>query len=409
MSTAVAEPKSSMTDEVMTLDQQYVMGTYARVPRVFVRGEGARLWDSEGNAYLDFLAGISVCSVGHCHPHVAQAIAKQAATLMHTCNIFHNPLQAKLAEKLCEFTGMEKAFFGNSGAEANECAIKLARKHGKARGGEACHEIISFSGSFHGRTLTTVTATAQPKYQAPFTPLPQGFFYCPFNDFAEFDRLFSANTAAVIIEPIQGESGIHVVDPAFLKHLRKRCDETGALLILDEIQCGMGRTGTFLASDQMGVQGDVVTLAKAIASGVPMGVCLARGSAAITLSAGDHGSTFGGQPLACAAALATLEVLEDENLMHHAQQVGGKFIADLKALQARFSGQITEVRGIGLMVGVSLGQPVARQVMTILMDNGVVTNACGDSVLRFLPPLCATNEDCAEVLEKLGSALREIA
>jgi predicted acetylornithine/succinylornithine family transaminase len=395
------------TAEIMALDREVVMGNYGRQPVVFVRGEGARLWDSEGREYLDFLAGIAVCGVGHCHPRVTSAVAEQARTLMHVSNLFHNPLQAKLAERLTALTGMEKAFFCNSGAEANEAAIKIARKWAKQHKGPDCHEIITFQGSFHGRTLATVTATAQPKYQAPFTPLPEGFTYLPLHDLAALDEAITEETAAIMIEPIQGESGVRVVDPDFLAAIRALCDESGILLILDEVQSGMGRTGRFLASQRAGVKGDIVTLAKSIANGVPMGCCLARGDAANTLVPGDHGSTFGGQPLACAAALAVLDVIEDERLMENASSVGDHFLAELWSLQSRHPELIKEARGAGLMVGLELLVPRAKDVLKGLMERGIIANAVGDTVLRFLPPLIVTNADCNRVVDALEIVLTE--
>jgi predicted acetylornithine/succinylornithine family transaminase len=391
--------------EVMDLDARYVMSTYARKPVEFVRGEGARLWDSEGNEYLDFLAGIAVVGVGHCHPRVSQAIAAQAQTLMHVSNLFHNPLQATLARRLCGLTGMDRAFFCNSGAEANEAALKISRKFGKISVGAECSEIVTFTGSFHGRTLATVTATAQPKFQEPFTPLLPGIRYCPFNDLRALRDIVSEKTCAIMVEPIQGESGVHACDPEFLMGLRTLCDQTGALLILDEVQTGMGRTGKFLASQWMGISADVVTLAKGIANGVPMGVCLARGEAASTLALGDHGSTFGGQPLACAAALATLDVLESERLMENAAAVGGYLMERLVELREKIPGTICEVRGRGLMVGIDLATPIARTIAGRLLAAGIVVNPIGDSVLRLVPPLVVTAQDCDRFVHELRRAL----
>lgn len=410
MSAQLLEPEQTLPAEVnlesmAALDKEYVMGTYARNPVVFVRGEGKKLWDSEGREYLDFLAGIAVVGVGHCHPHIANAIAQQAHTLMHVSNLFHNPLQAKLAERLCHLTGMEKAFFCNSGAEANECAIKLARKWGKKRRGDACHEIITFAGSFHGRTFGAVSATAQPKYQTPFAPVVPGFHHVPLNDLHALDELLSENTCAVMIEPIQGESGIHIAGPEFLANVRALCDEAEVLLICDEVQCGMGRVGDFLASQAFDVVPDVVTMAKGIADGFPMGACLARGEAAATLVPGDHGSTFAGQPLACAAALATLDVLQDERLMENAVAVGEHFMARLRDIQKEMPAIVQEVRGLGLMIGMELAVPIAKAVMKRLLETGIVVNAVGDTILRFLPPLIVTREDCDGVAAKLRDAL----
>ncbi len=394
--------------QIMALDREYVMGTYARQPVMFVRGEGARLWDSEGREYLDFLSGIAVVGVGHCHPKVAGAIADQAHRLMHISNLFHNPLQATLAQRLCELSGMDKVFFANSGAEANEAALKIARKWGKQQRGAECFEIITFTGSFHGRTMGTVTATAQPKYQAPFAPLVPGFHYAPLNDLNALDELISEKTCAVMIEPLQGESGVNPATPEFLSGVRALCDEARVLLILDEIQCGMGRTGHFLASQGLGVQGDIVTMAKGIADGFPMGACLARGSAATTLVPGDHGSTFAGQPLACAAALATLDVMLEEELMERAEEVGCHFKSRLQSLQTAMPERIKEVRGRGLMVGLQLHTPDAKAVQKYLMEAGIVINATSDFVLRFVPPLVVTKADCDRVVETIHQALQAL-
>lgn len=403
-----AADASASADELLTiqeLDKEYVMGTYARQQFVIVRGEGARLWDSDGKEYLDFLSGIAVVGVGHCHPRIAKAIAEQAHTLMHISNLFHNPLQAPLAKRLCNLSGMDRVFFCNSGAEANEAALKIARKWGKKRRGQDCYEIITFEGSFHGRTMGTVTATAQPKYQAPFAPLVPGFKYTPLNDLNKLDNLITDKTCAVMIEPIQGESGVQVATPEFLTGVRALCDEADVLLILDEIQCGMGRTGTFLASQGIGIKGDIVTLAKGIADGFPMGACLASGDAATTLVPGDHGSTFAGQPLACAASLATLDVLLEEGLMQKAVETGAYFTAALNALKRKYPDQISEVRGRGLMIGVQLVNPIARDVHRRLLNNGIIINAVGDHILRLLPPLIVTMADCDLVVEAIEAAL----
>ena len=396
----------SELDEIRHLEADAVMGTYARNPVLFVRGEGATLWDSEGKSYLDFLGGIAVISVGHCHPHVTATIAEQAGKLVHVSNLFYNEFQGKLAAKLCDLTGMERVFFCNSGAEASECALKLARKWGKQNKSEAAIEIVTFSGSFHGRTMGAVTATAQPKYQTPFAPLVPGFHYADRNDLAAAEKLIGANTCAVFLEPIQGESGIHPMTPEFMQGLRKLCDERNVLLIADEVQCGMGRTGDFLAIQGYGVLPDVVTMAKGLANGFPIGACLARGEAAHTLVPGDHGSTFAGQPLACAAAWATLEVLENENLMQNAAEVGACFKTELEALKAKYPNLISEVRGKGLMLGMDFATPQAKSAQTELRDAGIIVNATSENTLRFLPPLNVTKEDCRRVVQEIECFLQ---
>ena len=407
LSLQIPSEKGPTLAEIQALDAEYVMGTYARNNVLFARGEGAKLWDSEGREYLDFLAGIAVVGVGHCHPRLAHAIAEQARTLMHVSNLFHNPLQAKLAERLCLLCDMEKAFFCNSGAEANEGALKLARKWGKQKRGDNCYEIITFEGSFHGRTMGAVSATAQPKYQAPFLPLVPGFCYAPRNDFEALESLVSEKTCAVLIEPIQGESGVHVADPKFLAQLRTLCDEREILLIFDEVQCGMGRTGHFLASQALGVQGDVVTLAKGIADGFPMGAFLARGEAARTLVPGDHGSTFAGQPLACAAALATLDIIADENLLENAKETGDYFISQLFLLKNKFFQVFSEIRGFGLLVGTEFALDIARPIFQRMLAAGIVVNPVGNRILRFAPPLIVTREQCDRVVSELGRSLAE--
>lgn len=394
-------------EQIQKLDVENVIGTYSRQPILFVRGEGSRLWDSNGKEYLDFLSGISVVQVGHCHPKVAQAIANQAKTLMHVSNLFHNPLQARLAARLNAFTGMDKVFFCNSGAEANECALKIARKWGKSKRGLDCFEIITFQGSFHGRTMGTVSATAQSKYQTPFEPLVPGFIYAPLNDLSALDELITERTCAVMIEPIQGESGVKPASPEFLQGVRALCNEADVLLILDEVQCGMGRTGKFLASQRADVTGDIVTLAKGIADGFPMGVCLARGEAATVLVPGDHGSTFAGQPLACAASMATLDVLEEEHLLENATLLGAYLKEQLQVIQRDYTEQITEIRGYGLMIGIELAKNNARQLMQALFQAGVVTNAVGDSIIRLLPPLNISTSDCDHFLEAFQMVLAQ--
>lgn len=389
---------------IMARDAEYVMGTYSRLPRVFVRGEGMRLWDAEGREYLDFLSGIAVCGVGHCHPRVARAIAEQAATLMHTSNLFHTPLQAMLARRLCEYTCMDRAFFCNSGTEANEAAIKIARKWGRQKRGEGCIEILTFTGSFHGRTFGSLSATANLRYQEPFGAMLPGFRHLPLGDLAALDDALTENVCAVMIEPIQGESGVHVVDAAFLEAVRALCDESEVLMICDEVQCGLGRTGTFLAAAHARIAPDIVTLAKSIADGLPMGACLARGEAARTLVPGDHGTTFGGQPLACAAALAVLDVLEDENLMENAAHVGACFLDALHSLHIALPDKIREARGIGLMVGLELRVPAAKTIQSAMLERGIILNATNDYTLRFLPPLLVTEADC----DRVTTALRDL-
>ncbi|MDE2126394.1 MAG: aspartate aminotransferase family protein [Armatimonadetes bacterium] len=394
-----------LLDKTIRLDQLRVMQTYRRAPIVFVRGQGAVLYDSDGREYIDFLGGIAVTPVGHCHPHVTAAIHRQAGRLVHVSNLFHNELQAQLAAELCRLTGMERAFFCNSGAEAVETALKLARKWGKSRFGAECSQLVTFEGSFHGRTFGALSATAQPKYQAPFEPIVPGFAYAPFGDLESARSLIGEATCGVLVEPVQGESGVHPAESAFMRGLREACNESDALLMCDEIQCGMGRSGRFLASQWTEANPDVITLAKGLASGLPIGVCLARGGAADVLTAGDHGSTFGGQPLACAAALATLEVLANEGMVENAAARGLQLMTEVMELAERQPDRIAGIRGKGLMLAIELAQPDAQSLGRLLLRRGVVVNAIGDRTLRLLPPLCISREQVAQFASSLALAL----
>ncbi|NCO36027.1 MAG: aspartate aminotransferase family protein [Armatimonadetes bacterium CG2_30_59_28] len=390
--------------EIVENTDKYIIHTYGRLPMAFVRGEGTRLWDTEGKEYLDLLGGIAVVGLGHCHPKVVAAIQKQAATLMHTSNLYHIPLQAQLAEKLYEFSGGYRSFYCNSGAEANEAAIKLARKYSKKKHGEHKYEIIVTQNSFHGRTLTTVAATGQPKYQKGFEPLPAGFRFVPFNDLAAARDAVTENTCAVMIEPIQGESGIYPATDSFMVGLRALCDEKGMLLVLDEVQTGIARTGRMFAHEYYGIQPDIFTLAKSIAGGFPMGVMLATEGVASGFQPGDHASTFGGNPLACAAGLAACEVVVEENLVGNAAEMGKYFIGQLSGLRHEFTA-IGDVRGKGLMIGVELTEPKAKDVQTACFSNGLILNAIGDTVLRLVPPLTITRGNIDEAICKLRRSM----
>lgn len=394
----------STLQEIQELDHAHIMHCFARLPICFVRGEGARLWDTEGKEYLDFLAGIAVCALGHCHPRVTEAIREQAGRLVHTSNLYYNAEQARLAQLLGELSGGYRAFFGNSGAEANEGAIKLARKWGKLNRGPECVTILTALNSFHGRTLLTVSATGQEKVKKNFDPLVPGFAHVPLNDLAALEAAVDENTLAVMLELVQGESGIHLCDPEYVKAVRRLCDERKMLLILDEVQCGLGRTGAFFAWQRYGVAPDIFTLAKPIANGVPMGVVMARPGVAEAFQPGDHGSTFGGTHLACAAATAVLETMRDERLPEHADEMGRYFMGRLNALREKHA-QIKEVRGLGLMVGVELQVPEAKAVMLRCLEKGLVLNATGDTVLRFLPPLIVTRNEIDRAVEILDDSL----
>ncbi len=388
---------------VRAQDKAHVMHTYARLPVTFVRGQGARLWDAEGREYLDFLAGIAVNGVGHCHPALVKAIQEQAATLIHTSNLYHTAPQALLAQKLAEISDFSRVFFCNSGAEANEAAIKIARKHGKQVGGDSKYHLITAQNSFHGRTLATVTATGQPKYQAPFTPLVPGFSHVPFNDIEALEAAVTEDTCAVMLEPIRGEGGVYLAHRPYLEAARRICDKVGALLIFDEVQTGVGRTGKWWAYQHYDVVPDMMTLAKSLGGGVPIGACLARGAATETLVPGDHGSTFAGSPLAASAALAVLQTIESEHLLANAHAMGEYFIHRLGEPALR--GKIKDIRGMGLMVGVTLTTPDAKRVQAEALERGLIINAIGDDILRFLPPLIITQSDIDQAMTVLLAVL----
>ena len=389
--------------EIKRLDDDYLLHVYARLPLTLVRGQGVRVWDANGKEYLDFLAGIAVNAVGHCHPRVVQAIQEQAATLMHTSGYYYTAPVAKLAEKLVGLAGMDRVFFGNSGAEANECAIKIARKYAKSHGGPNKFQIVCANQSFHGRTMATVTATGQPKYQEPFAPVVQGFVHVPFNDIAALEAAVTDDTCAILLEPIQGEGGVYPACKSYLEAARALCDKHHALLILDEVQTGIGRTGKWFAYEHYGVVPDVLTSAKALGGGFPIGACLARGEAATTLVPGDHGSTYGGNPLACAAALAVLETIEDEHLVANAHAMGAYFVHRLN--EAPFRDKIADIRAVGLMIGIELIAPDAKRVLNAAIERGLLMSAIGDHVLRIVPPLLITQADIDQALDVLAEVL----
>lgn len=369
-----------------------LMSTYARLPVAFERGEGAWLTDRDGRRYLDALSGIAVCNLGHAHPEVTAALCDQAARLVHTSNLYGMPLQEALGARLGDATGMDRAFFGNSGAEANEAAIKLARRHGHQRDITE-PAIIVMDGAFHGRTMATLTATGNRKAQAGFEPLLPGFVRVPYDDIGAVERLADSrrDIAAVLVEPLQGEGGVVVPDNAYLPDLRALCDRHDWLLMVDEVQTGVGRTGRFLASQHAGVKPDVVTLAKALGNGVPIGACLAGGRAASLFAPGHHGSTFGGNPLAARAGLAVLEVLARDRLMDRAAALGERLAARLRDGLSGLPGVI-EVRGRGLMIGVELDRD-AGALVTAALEAGVLINVTAGRVVRLLPPLILTDAE----------------
>ncbi len=381
------------------------MSTYARLPVAFVRGEGSWLWDGAGKKYLDALSGVAVCGLGHAHPAVTRALCEQAGRLVHTSNWYQIPLQEELGTRLCSLAGMHKVFFGNSGAEANEAAIKLARLYGHQRK-ILNPAIIVMEGSFHGRTLATLTATGNRKVQAGFEPLVRGFRRVPYNDL-EAVRVVGENDAdvvAVLVEPIQGEGGITIPDEGYLRGLRELCDRHGWLLMLDEIQTGMCRTGRWFAYQHKGVLPDVLTLAKGLGNGVPIGACLARGVAADVLGPGNHGSTFGGNPLACAAALAVIDTLAQGSFDERAGVLGKRMLAGLQQALVGMDG-VKEVRGQGLMLAVELNRP-CKELLTMALEQGLLINVTADKVVRLLPPLILSDAEADEIVRRLTAVIR---
>jgi len=391
-------------DEVVGLDAEHVMGTYARAPVAFVRGEGVRLWDTEGREYLDFLAGLAVTSLGHAHPVVADALADQARTLLHVSNLYYNDLQPRLAARLDALLGGGgRVFFSNSGAEANECAIKLARRHGQTRGGRERYHVVSTYGSFHGRTLTTLAATGQPQKQETFQPLPSGFRLVPFADADALVAALDERVCAVLLEPVQGEGGVNPAPPGYLEAVRAWCDEREALLIIDEVQTGLGRTGRWFGHQQADVQPDVVTMAKSLGNGVPIGACWARADVARALRPGDHASTFGGQPLAARAALAVLDVMEAEDVPARATQAGAQLTEALFDLPA-----VADVRGRGLLLAAELATGIdAATVTRTCLERGLLLNAVTPTSLRFAPSLLVTDEEIAAAVGILETVLQD--
>ncbi|MBI5442034.1 MAG: acetylornithine transaminase [Deltaproteobacteria bacterium] len=393
--------------EIVELGETYLMSTYARYPVALVRGQGMRVWDADGMQYLDFLAGIAVCNLGHCHPRVVEAIREQAGTLLHVSNLYHIEPQARLGKLLVERTFADRAFFCNSGAEANEGAIKLARKYQKDRGETRRTEIVTATMSFHGRTLATLTATGQEKVKIGFDPLPAGFSFVPYDDLPALEAAVGERTAAVLLEPIQGEGGIRVPSPGYLRRVRELCTSRGALLLFDEVQAGMGRTGTFLACQAEGVAPDVCTLAKALGGGVAIGALLATEEVARSFGPGTHATTFGGNPLAAAAGLAATTALLEEDLLPHCRRVGAYFMERLREL-AGSTPAVVDVRGRGLLVGLELAPgTAARDVVKALMERGFLVGTAGDQVVRFAPPLIVEKGEIDALMVALGEVLQE--
>ena len=384
------------------------IGTYSRFPAAMVRGSGCRLWDADGKEYLDFLAGIAVCSLGHCHPRITEAICRQAGSLLHVSNLFHTPPQIALAELLTAHSFADRVFMANSGAEANEAAIKLARIHSEA----GKYEIISLVGSFHGRTLATVAATGQTRFHQGFEPLPQGFVHAEFGDPQTIERLITPQTCAILCEPLQGESGVRPLEPEYLRAIRQICDRHGLLLIFDEVQTGLGRTGTLFAHEQLGVTPDIMTLAKALGNGLPIGAMLTTEKIAASLIVGSHASTFGGNPVAAAAAVEVLRIMLADGFLESVREKSRYFVDKLQVVAARYPHLATGVRGRGLLLGLVLTEKGIEQGMDIvqrMFEEGALINFAGNKVLRFVPPLIVSPEEIDLLIEKLCLVLDRLA
>jgi acetylornithine/N-succinyldiaminopimelate aminotransferase len=384
------------------LEGRVYMPVFKRTPLVLTRGEGSRVWDENGKAYLDLVAGIAVNSLGHCHPAVANALQEQARTLIHTSSLFYTTPQLELARLLVDNSAMDRVFFANSGAEANEGAIKLARKYGKVRLNGA-YEIIATDKSFHGRTLTTVAATGKPAFQKDFTPLPPGFVHVPFNDVDAIKGATTERTCAVLLEPIQGEGGVNVPSDRYLADVRAWCDERKLMLVLDEIQTGVARTGAMWGYQHSGIEPDVMTLAKGMGGGVPIGAFLCKEEFSV-FDPGDHGSTFGGNPLACSAGVAVMTYVLENDVVGHVRRVGEHAMERLQALRARRT-DIADVRGKGLLLGVEFHEDRAAEILSRCMERGLLINTVSPKTLRLVPALTITREEIDEALDVLESVL----
>jgi acetylornithine aminotransferase len=395
------------TNDTIQLSDQVIAKTYARFPLVFESGSGSTLYDQNGRSYTDFVAGIAVCNLGHAHPGVARAISSQAVKLIHTSNLYYTIPQTELAALLVEKSFADRVFFGNSGAEANEASIKLARKYFSDRGETGRYRIITMEQSFHGRTMATLSATGQDKIKKGFSPVLEGFDYVPFNDIEALKKRLDPNTtAAVMLEPVQGEGGIRTPGPDYLKQVRALCDETGSLLIFDEIQTGMGRTGTLFAYEQFGVAPDIMTLAKALGNGLPIGAMLAKESVMQAFGPGSHASTFGGTPLVCAAAIEVVKTLTDGGVIESSRKTGAYFKEQLTLLKARH-GVIEEVRGLGLLLGLKL-KIKGADIVKACYERGFVINCIQDTILRFVPPLVIKQEEIDRLLACLDEVFSEV-
>ena len=392
------------TEELIALSDRYIMTTYKRFPIVLTRGLGVHVWDNDGRSYLDLVGGIAVCALGHSHPRVVEAVKRQVEVLTHVSNLYHIENQILLARLLVENSCLDKVFFCNSGAEANEAAIKLARRYASEKMAGK-YELITMQDSFHGRTLATVTATGQERFHAGFAPLPEGFRYVPYNDLAAIEAAVSDRTCGVMVEPIQGEGGVVIPAPGYLSGIRKICDERNLLMIVDEVQTGIGRTGTLFACEQEEVVPDMITLAKALGNGFPIGALLAAKEVAAAFIPASHGSTFGGNPLATAAGIATLETILDEGILDNCSRVGAYFLDRLEELKDK-NPRVSVVRGRGLILAIELTVPGADFVLECI-KKGLLINCTGGNVLRFVPPLVLTTKDVDTAIGILSEVLEE--
>ncbi|MED5578460.1 MAG: aspartate aminotransferase family protein [Nitrospinota bacterium] len=391
--------------DIISTASNYVAPTYGRYNLALTKGEGCHVWDSDGKKYLDFVSGLAVCNLGHCHPKVVEALKDQAEKLLHVSNLYHIEPQIHLAEKLCKHSFGEKVFFCNSGTEAVESAIKLARKFSFKNFGEDRHEIISFKMSFHGRTMASLTATGQDKYHKGFSPLLDGFQYAEFGNIEEVEKLLSKKTCAILVEPIQGEGGVNVPPDNFLSDLRRICDDNELLLIFDEVQVGMGRTGKLWAHENYGIEPDIMSVAKGLAGGTAIGALISSNSA-MAFEPGDHASTFGGNPLASAAGCAALDVIVSEGFLNHVTEMGKYALAQLKVVADKHS-IVEEVRGKGLIIGCEIDQDVSSIVLKGI-DNGILLNVALGNIVRLLPPLIVEKEMIDIFVEFLDTSLKEL-
>ena len=386
-------------------EHEAIFPTYARIPLTMVKGEGCRLWDDAGKEYLDFMSGIAVTSLGHNHPGIRERVIRQMEKVWHVSNYFHQPIHHRLAELLTHYSGMDRVFYCNSGAEANEAAIKLARRYNRKVLGNDRYEIITFRQSFHGRTITTLTATGQDKVKDGFDPLPQGFIHVPFNDAQALEAAITPKTCAIMLELVQGEGGVYPADPAFVREIVRLCKERDLLLIVDEIQTGLGRTGKWFARQHYGIEPDVMTLAKALGNGIPIGAMLGKEKLAEALPAGTHGSTFGGNSLAVAAAIGVVETIAEQNLTERAVELG-EYIMDRLRSKLKGHPAVRDIRGKGLMIGIECAHPVA-DVLAQARERGVLAITAGTNVIRLLPALTMTNEEADRGIDVLCDVLLE--